>query len=194
MFVMRTHMKKSILRRFKIDTSLPMRESAVGNSAGFPQEMKDGPEGEDVAVSPESCDAPSHDVLQGGCPPERLATSRVAQVQFDRRHSGVYKRIPYRHARVSISARIDDEAVGFPPRFLEPAHDLALVIRLKEFHGDVLFAGGILHQPPDFRQGHPPIGFRLPNAENVEVRTVYEQDTGTARRSFHSISFARLAD
>src|SRR5262249_44437104 len=99
-----------------------------------------------------------------------LARKDVADMDLDHRPRDRRDRVADGDRGVGIRARVDDDAGGlFGGGLVDQVHDLALVVRLAEFDGELMaprgFAAKLLHVP----ERRAAIGLWLAGAEQIEV-------------------------
>src|SRR5688572_20360523 len=100
----------------------------------------------------------------------------VGEVDLHRSDAGTGNGVAQGHRRVRVGSGVDEHARPRGARFLNPAHELALVVRLAEGEGDA-HRRGMLAQPLlDLWQRDAAVDLRLAASEEVEVRTVENVD------------------
>src|ERR671918_1546710 len=104
-----------------------------------------------------------------------FALVNVRDVYLNGGYPGRVYSIPYRHAGMSVSGRINNNRAKMIGRFLNPSDQLALIIRLSNFHLDPQLFRQRLDLLVDLFQPQPPIDFRLPLAEKIQVGTIEYQ-------------------
>src|SRR5688572_11824062 len=107
---------------------------------------------------------------------KRLALVRVRDVQLDDRRLDHVERIEDRHRRMGERRRVDDDAVGAVDAALDPVDDLRLAVRLVERDRQAALVGARPAHFLDLLERGRAVDVRLARAEQVEVRTVENQD------------------
>ncbi len=108
----------------------------------------------------------------------------VREMDFDRSHSAAADGVPEGDAGVGVRGCVEDEDVPVLWGLLDPGHEFPFVVGLPEFDDRLQF----LREGPDVcldvSQGQSSVDSWLSRAEQVEIRTVQEEDahSGTVAR------------
>ena len=108
--------------------------------------------------------------------PERLASVHVRDVHLDDRELAGVQGIEDRYRRMRERGRVDDDAAGPLPRFVNPVDDLVLGIALvkRDFEPELLPDTAAIGL--DVREGFIAVDRGLALAEEVQVGTVQDVD------------------
>jgi hypothetical protein len=111
--------------------------------------------------------------------PERLAGVDVAQVHLDERNAYGEQRVAQRDARVGEPGRIEqnecDMARG---RQVDATDQLGFGIALERAEPMARLGGELRQALVDLLEGHVPIEPGLPRAQQVQVRTIEQEQVG----------------
>src|SRR5258708_26115604 len=143
---------------------------------GAAREARRRRERELVALPAEAADDPARGPTYEGIVAEFVAPINVGEVHLDDRQGGGVERIEYGDRGVREGAGIEDDAVCGLPRLVNPVDQLAFVVRLAEIHDEVERSGTFEACLLDVRQRLMAVDFRLAQAEQVEVRSVEDQN------------------
>src|SRR5579883_206509 len=103
-------------------------------------------------------------------------------------------RIVKSNGSVGISAGVQNDGLAFPACLLHPAHELALMVRLAEMQGDPNLGAARSKARLNGCECRMAIDFRLPGAEQIEVRTIEHVDgfhDGSARKRWCCVAQTR---
>src|SRR5688572_21347574 len=101
----------------------------------------------------------------------------IGDMNFDGGDTGSYDGIAHGHTRMGISRRIDHNSAELSWSLLDPIDQFTFIIRLANLHRDAQLLGQRANLSAYFFQSKPAINFRLAFAEQIQVRTVEEQDS-----------------
>ena len=127
---------------------------------------------------------------------ELFAFVDVGQMNLDHRQVHSKNRIAYRYAGMRIRGRVDQNRVMPASSRLDRRHNLALAVGLKTFDSEPEFVreGG---QPAvDIGERSASVHLGFTRAEQIQVRSVHDQNRGTLRRGlchFFTIGRAEAA-
>ena len=111
--------------------------------------------------------------------PEGLARVHVGQVHLDERDLHREQRVAQRDAGVRETRGIeDDEGDVARRRLVDPADQLGLGVALEGGEPVPGLGGELRHPLVDLLQGHVPVQPGLAHAQQVQVRTVEQQQVG----------------
>src|SRR5882757_9053466 len=94
----------------------------------------------------------------------------ITDMHFHNRCGNGGNGIPYSYRRMSIAARVDDDAIIGESNFLQMVDELPLYITLKI--AEVYGRECLLQLSEILFEGLAAVHFRLPGTQEVEVRTV----------------------
>src|SRR5471032_2786551 len=104
-------------------------------------------------------------------------------MHLDDRQSRRSQRVQNGDRAVRIGAGVDDDSVGALPRLVDPVDEQALVVGLTKLDRHRERLGALQTSLLDVGQGLVAIDLRLAQAEQVEIRSVEDQDRWIARQS-----------
>jgi kynureninase len=97
-------------------------------------------------------------------------------MEFDHRKFRQPERVENSDRSVRVTGRVDDDASGRTPGALDHRYQFALEIRLSEVYRDTERVGPFVTHRLDIRERLMAINMRLPHAQHVQVRAVYDHD------------------
>ncbi len=109
--------------------------------------------------------------------PEILSCGNIGNMDFNRRQGNGFERIENCNARVSISGGVYDYPVELAESRLNFINYAAFVIGLKKLHLNALFSGIIVYHCAKVGIGVFAVDIWLPDAEHVDIGSVYYKDT-----------------
>ena len=144
--------------------------------AGRIDQTGEAPDGERIALRPQTGDDAVRPQRHVGMVPKRLALVHVRDVHLDHRRLEGVERVEDGDGGVREGGRVDDDAAGRFARFVDPVDDLVFAVALMEADVEPVLAG----YAPAFRlhvgQGLVAVDCGLALAEQVQVRTVQDVD------------------
>jgi hypothetical protein len=134
-------------------------------------------EGDEVAVPSEAGDDAEADGGEHRRVAERLPSVDVRQVRLDDDEAGTGDGVAQGDAVVREGAGVEDHTVDVAAGLVQPADELALDVRLEVDDGDVSLGGVDPEVGDDVGQRVVAVDLRLPGSEEVEVRSVEDENS-----------------
>jgi hypothetical protein len=134
-------------------------------------------EGDEVAVPPETGDDPETYRSEHRRVAERLSRVHVRQVRLDDNEASTGDRVTEGDAVMREGTWVEDDAVDVAACLVEPADELAFDVRLEVDDRDVAGGGVGAQVGEDVVQGVVAVDLRLACSEEVEVRSVEDEDS-----------------
>ena len=128
-----------------------------------------------VTLGSAAGDDPGRHVRNERVMPEFLALMDVGDVDFQYRHLTHLQRIQDRHRRVAERRRIDNDAAGDFPRLMDPVDQFVFAVALVATQFQTQSGGRLAARSLDVRERFVTVNFRLPLAQQIEVRAVQVQ-------------------
>src|SRR4051812_13181313 len=138
---------------------------------------------EQVAHGPEATDHADGDGRYERAMAKALASMNIRNVDLDRRSSAAGDGIAQSDRGVGIGASVDDHAGSLRSCFLDPVHQLSLVVGLAERDRRPQGLGLLAHELLDVLQRRAAIDRGLSAAEEIEIGSVEDEDVGHRERS-----------
>src|SRR5579875_233341 len=139
-------------------------------------------ERQQIALGSEAADHTGRGATHQRTVPESLAAVNVGQVHLDDRQLGRKQGVENRDRGGGVAGGIDDDAVGVLARLLDPLDELAFLIRLPEIDRETEHRAALHARLLDIGERVAAIGFGLAHAEEVEIRTVKNQNRRAGHR------------
>ena len=109
--------------------------------------------------------------------PECFTLVYVRQMHFDKRNIDRGERVGQCHAGVRVRGGVDDDEIGgILSGSLDAVYQLTFVIALEKSTACAMLLCHLLQAGIDVCEGLPAINSRLTGAEQVEVRTIQNQN------------------
>lgn len=147
--------------------------------------------GELVAVDPATDDHSGRDGRNVGVMPKAFTRVNVGDVDFDDRHVGGLDRVHNGDRGMRIGARVQDDPLRGGAGLLDPVDQIALVVGLPQLDFEAKTSGDGAGPGLDVAKRRRAIDRRLPQAEQVQVRSVEDEDDGFQGSARSSLRVAR---
>src|SRR5689334_8966146 len=108
--------------------------------------------------------------------PLGFATVDVRDVHFDKWHRNAGQSIPNRKTRVAVRSSVHDSAVDTSAEPMNVLDELSFAVSLRELERCTKLTGDCVQAPFDVLQRLRTVDGWLADAEQIEVRTVYDGD------------------
>lgn len=110
-------------------------------------------------------------------PAELFAPVNVRQMDFDDGDIHGCQRIPYRHTRMRVGRRVDDDPLIDAAGFLNPGHQFTLQIRLPDIKRHAKLAAQLLQGRINIPKRRRTVNRFLTASEEIEIGAMQDQHT-----------------
>jgi hypothetical protein len=115
--------------------------------------------------------------------PVRLAGLRVREVHLDAGEPHRLDGVEQGQGRVRQGTAVEEEALEGAARLADQVEERSFVVRLEPLDLDAELGGALRQAPVDVRERLFPVDFRLPGAQQLQVRPGKDQDPQARPRS-----------
>ena len=117
-----------------------------------------------------------------GFVPEFFPGMDIREMHFNGRDTRAGNRIPESHTRMRVGSRVEDDHIRLAPGLLNPSHQFAFQICLPEIDRCSLLACHLADHLLDVRQRGPAIDFRFTLSEQVEIRSIQDEQVHNGKK------------